>query len=470
MGTPEPSPEIANANTAAVVDLATKRKPRPQPEPLGAVLDLEAKTIVVPAAGVDRVKDVLVAQLRACGVKGFKNPAKAPAALVIARRGREKFERELDLVVFDAALREVADGLPADVVVADPVEVDGRIAADAGTHRVFHLNIERDVVDGVVFRDLVFDVPTPKPVTTADVDACIDGHRRRFTEICPLAPGEAITTGDAVVVSLKADVDGRENPLVIDNALVVVGSNKTAILGLEAACAGHLVGDVFRGRFSWPEVFEPMPVLAGAAGDFDVVVVSAKRRHVPEVDSEFALMLGNHASVEAMRQAIAEDLAECAADAAKNAGAANAIDAMLAANRERLTPAASAVDRAYAAMVADAEAAARSRGQTRDQFVAAVAGDVAKWHDAAKANAVAVAAITRGLRSIAVAEGYVVDDAEITAFFERVARGTSEPPDVYRKRFVKEGRMRAVRDEILRQRAIAAITATRAVPAETSSA
>jgi trigger factor len=149
----------------------------------------------------------------------------------------------------------------------------------------------------------------PTKVTDEQIDAELEGYRRRLTEYKPLE-GRALTAaGDVVLV----DVSGR----VGDNRL----KHRTTAVDLDDERGGPLPGLAtrLRGVPIGPEPLElkytidadtPQAELAGQLVDLRVLIKETREKKIPSLDDEFAKDTGEAETLDGLRAKVRERLVE----------------------------------------------------------------------------------------------------------------------------------------------------------------
>jgi trigger factor len=114
-----------------------------------------------------------------------------------------------------------------------------------------------------------------------------------------------------IVADLRMLVDGAELPSEARKATEVEVVEDKVIPELLTALPGHVVGDVVTADVTLPEE-HPDPELRGKPARLEVTVHGVKEKRVPELTDAVAQELsgGEHATAEALRDAVRADLVE----------------------------------------------------------------------------------------------------------------------------------------------------------------
>lgn len=244
----------------------------------------------------DRAYKALAQQVR---IPGFR-PGKAPAKLIEARVGRDSI---LAQVVNDAL-----PGKYSQAVAETETKAIGQPEIDLEELKygeTITFTAEVDVRPELELPDYATLAVEVDAIAAGDdgVDEQIENLRARFGTL--VGVDRAAQDGDMVSIDLSASVDGE----VVDEASTEglsheVGSGDL-VDGLDEALVGLKAGE--------SKVFTTTLVAGEHAGDeaqVTVTVNSVKERELPELDDEFAQMASEFDTVDELREAFSERVAQ----------------------------------------------------------------------------------------------------------------------------------------------------------------
>lgn len=168
-----------------------------------------------------------------------------------------------------------------------------------------------------------------KPFDQAKLDKALSDLKERYASLQPIDDANhALQMGDACVVNMEgfmATADGQKgeplpNAASGDRVDVILGEGRY-MEGLVEGLLGAKVGDVVEVKVSFPDKLRDK-TLAGKKAVFDVTVLEASKRTVPELTDEFAAKvkagLTAESLVDELRKAVDQE------DAKEYVGARNA--------------------------------------------------------------------------------------------------------------------------------------------------
>ena len=144
-------------------------------------------------------------------------------------------------------------------------------------------------------------------VTAADVDQRIEQIRQQTARV--QKPERPSQTGDLVMARyLKVLVDGVETPAPVPVFQAEIGKGIPAV---DAALTGVLPGQNLSIDFQFPADYAEAEQ-AGKAARYEVAVEGVYERIIPEVNDEWAKLLGPFQNVQEFRERVEKDLQEAA--------------------------------------------------------------------------------------------------------------------------------------------------------------
>ncbi|HEV3031950.1 MAG TPA: trigger factor [Polyangia bacterium] len=373
-------------------------------------------------------------------VAGFR-PGKVPRG-ILEKMYRQQVEEEVARTLVETSLGQAIQENQLEPVA--PPTVD-KLELKAGAPFRFSARVE--VRSQVTPKDYS-GVPLkrrPAKVSDAEVDAELEGYRRRLTEYQPVE-GRAVTAaGDVILV----DVSGR----VGEHKL----KHRTAAVDLDEEEGGPLPGLASRLR-GIPIGTEPVEVkytiaedatqkeLAGKPVDLRVIVKEARQKKVPALDDELAKDTGDAETLEGLRVKVRERLLEVDAQHVRAELAQQLVKEII--KRNDFPIARSLVDRHAQAMVA------RAKRQLQAAGIDAEAMDdgrmLADFRDSAEQEA-------RGtilVQAIAEREGVAASDADVQKRIAELAAARNEAPKKLRADLEREQAMPQFEAQIREQKTL----------------
>lgn len=321
-------------------------------------------TISYTAAEVAERRKQLIGRLAGeVRIEGFR-PGKAPRALLERRYG-EAAQAQAEEALADEGLKEA--------LRQHRIRPFGRVATES---------IQR--TDGLAVT-LAFEVfpavAIPEPasfaiekgdaaVADAEVEEFVGSIARRLGAMQPLSGDETVIEDDAVALDGALSVGGAEvRKLTAFNHLVggypLFGKAPAEVV---AAFAGRKVGDSIAFDTVLPANFVPAEH-AGKPASLGVTIASANRMRPAAIDDELAKKVGS-ADLAAVRTAVRERLAVRKRAELRRKQAEQLVKALIERVPVELPP------KALAGIIADAEAAARTRAAETKEDPAKVVADI----------------------------------------------------------------------------------------------
>lgn len=207
-----------------------------------------------------------------------------------------------------------------------------------------------------------------------------------------------------------------------------------AIRTLDPGASGE-----FEVRF--PEDFDD-PELAGSARRLRIALLEVKRRRLPEIDDRFASEVGDFDSLEALREAVREDLQAHKEEEAERTVRDRLLDSIIEANPFEVPP--GLVERYLERMIEAPEDADPERVQAARRSLKPAAERQIKRQLV--------------LDQLIEAEGLEATEAELEARIARAAETRGESPSALRGRLAREDRLADLRRQISVEKAFESLT------------
>lgn len=242
-------------------------------------------TVAVPAEDVEKEFSTRLARLsKQVKMPGFR-PGKVPLKMVEAHYGSGLLQ-EVAGDLIQSSLREAIgrEGLrPAGSARIEPRQV--------ARGKQLEYIAEIDLFPEIKRLDLA-GVKIERPVaavTPEDVERTLDTIRRQRAGWNVVA--RAARTGDRVVIDFTGLLDGKEFDGGAATGFPLVLGTGALIEDLEAGLVGTKAGDARRLAVKFPADYHHAP-LAGRTVDFEVTVHEVAEAVLPELNAEFAQLLG----------------------------------------------------------------------------------------------------------------------------------------------------------------------------------
>ncbi len=245
--------------------------------------------ISVPVEQIDaEVNNRLVRAARTVRIQGFR-PGKAPMKVVAQHYGaqiRDEVMGETIQMSFGSAVRE------QNLKVAGYPRFEPQHTDDGDAAAQFRFSAVFEVYPEITLGDLSgaeLEVPATE-VTDAEVDKTIDILRKQRTSFKAVTD-RAVQAGDRVIIDFKGTLDGVTfEGGTAENYAVWLGQGQM-LPDFEAAIIGTKDEETKSFDMTFPEDYHGKDV-AGKAVTFEIKVKSIAEPLVPEIDSEFAKVLG----------------------------------------------------------------------------------------------------------------------------------------------------------------------------------
>jgi trigger factor len=269
-----------------------------------------ALKIEVPEDEVNRQFTQAYVELnRQVRIPGFR-PGKAPLSLLEKRYAKvveEDLIRKLIPDYYDKAVRQAG-------FVAVQVEVPPLERAKIKKNAPFSFTATVEIKPSIELRD--YKAPNPislKPdkrvVTDEQVAQALDVLREQHAQLQAAPPGTALGEGDYAVLDVEGFVDSA--PLEgakKEGHLHKVGS-KTPVLGIEVdeALLGKKEGESVEVPQPYPDT-HPDPQLAGKTVVFRMAIKAVKQKKLAALDDEFAKDCGPYSSLEELKTKLRSEM------------------------------------------------------------------------------------------------------------------------------------------------------------------
>jgi trigger factor len=360
-------------------------------------------------------------------IKGFRK-GKVPVHVI-----EERFAHTIDERVLQSLIQEgFQEALRAHELhpIGDPVI--GDVQYQAGESLTFQVEVEI-MPELSLARVGGFRIERPEVIVSdEDVDELVERLRADNAVLEPV--DRQPEDGDVVSVMIRQPEEEEEDEDRKPYRFAL--GEDLAIPDVEDAIRSLTPGGEGTFGVTYPDEFDP-PELAGATRELVIELVDVKTKRLPELDDEFAQGVGDFDSLEALRQAVGEDVEKHREREADEAVRERLIDAVIEANTFEVPP--SLVER-YLDQIIEApedaptdevEAARRSLGPAVERQI--------------KRDLI--------LERLIESEGLAVSEAEVEERLEALGEKGGLSAAEVRKRLAREKRLDALRQQLVTDKA-----------------
>jgi trigger factor len=269
----------------------------------------------------------------------------------------------------------------------------------------------------------------PVKVTKKDVDATIEQLREQQAVLLPV--DRPVQLGDVVTIDVEGEREGEQFPIRKDIVYEASKDSRLPLPGFAEKLEGISRGEEKSFVLSYPADYE-MKELAGKEHAFKVTVKEIKEKKLPEVDDEFAKILGKD-DLASLRQQIQSNLKTRAEDRARAEFEQTAIDKLIELSQVEYPP--FLVEREIDRLL-DEEARHFAEGVTGLENYLKTLNKTMDGHKE-ELRPMASKRVVRSLvlGKLAESEKIEVQDSEIDAEVEKMAQDADKEADDVRKLF-----------------------------------
>lgn len=297
-----------------------------------------------------------------------------------------------------------------------------------------------------------FEAPS---VSDAQVDHQIAHLRERHAILEPTPEGAAADWGHLVTLDIKSTVEGAAFVNQTDADVVLekehLDGRIQVVPGFEEQIVGMKVGG--EKTFSLPV---PDDVTYGQfqekTAEFTVTLKDTRIRTLPDADDALAQTVGDFETIDALRDAIRQDIADAEMREARAAYADRAISTLLETAQIEFPPL--MVDQELDAMLERTDKRLRSQGRNLEQYLKMLGKTRDEYREELRPTA--EERIRRGLllAQIVELEGLTVDESELDAEIGLASAAHGQRTDQVREALSSDTNRESVRLDILTQKAI----------------
>jgi trigger factor len=407
------------------------------------VLDIEVNA--------DRVADALDKAFKKVSAKvnvpGFRK-GKVPRNIFEAKFGVESLYQEaLDIIVPEVYLDAVRE---TGIHPVDRPEVD---VEQFGKGKELKLKAKVTVKPEVElgeYKGIEVDNQDSK-VTDEEIDAELKRLQQRHAELIPAEEGDAAQNGDSTVIDFEGFVDGEAfEGGKAENYSLELGSG-SFIPGFEEQLVGLKKGESKDVVVTFPEEYHAEN-LKGKEALFKVTINDIKRKHLPELDDEFAMDVSEFETLAEFKADLEKKLQE-RKDADSKRAIENSIVEKAAANATVEIPAVM-IDDETEQMLKEYENRLRQQGMSLDMFYQFTGQTADGLKDGWKAEAEQRVRTNLVLEAIAKAESIEVSAEELQAELEQLAPAYNRSAEELQNIMTANGSIFSFREDLVNRKAI----------------
>ncbi|NCN41841.1 trigger factor [bacterium] len=237
-------------------------------------------------------------------IKGFRK-GKAPIATI-----KSLYE---DRVQSDVAQELVQEGYAAALQEHElnPIGYPQVSIQKLSENQPFTFSAEFEVRPDVVVKKFEgLKVEREKLVISDDqVEQILKNIQQNQAETVAVLEDRPLKKGDIAEIDFKGSMNGELLPNgAAEGHLLEIGSNQF-IPGFEESIEGMKVGETKTVNLKFPDEYHEKS-LAGKPVDFEVKLHGIKKKSLPPIDDALAKKIGDHESLELLKEAIREDIKE----------------------------------------------------------------------------------------------------------------------------------------------------------------
>lgn len=398
--------------------------------------------IEVPAEEVDREIEGLVRQYaRQTRIPGFRR-GHAPPSIIRQRFGadlRQEAKERLVTRFHDQAMKERHIHPLHDPVVEE-------LSMEKGEPLKFRTLFEvRPEIELGSYRGLV-SMPPRSEITDEDVEKALQSMRESAGRLVPVDP-RPVEDGDQAVVDVEGRfAEGEGEDFRHESVVIPVGADGT-MTEFSEALRGAAPGDVRTCRVTYPKE-DGAGRLAGKQVDYTLTLREIKRREVPELDDEFAADMGEPEGLTRLRERVREDLGAARQHASERQARESALEKLIESHEFEVPEV--MVEEQLGRQVEEHLHALAARGVDLRTAKIDYAGMREKELPLARRRVKGMLLLDEIVRK----EGLEVTPSDVDARIGREASGMGLAPETLRARLEKGGGVQALKNQILRERAL----------------
>ncbi len=302
-----------------------------------------------------------------------------------------------------------------------------------------------------------------RELTEAEVDERLKTLRENYSTLSPIPEGRGVQKGDQLVVDVSATVDGQSvRQLTVTDYNMELGRD-FFVPGFDDRITGMVPGKTEKISMDLPDDF-PAKDLAGKTADLEVTIKEAKERVLPQLDDDFAKDLGDHESLEQLKESIRENIRELHESETRREVENQLVDKLVE-NHEVKAPE-SMIDQEID----------RALNQTRQQLVSFgvnpqdLPAPTQDQRDRLRPSAEKTVKAGLILRAVGENEGIEISDDELEAAIEKKAEELGYSPDHLKDQLQEHNMLGEMRSSLLQEKIVEFIMEHAAITEKTAPA
>ncbi len=386
--------------------------------------------------------------IKKINIPGFRK-GKAPRKILEQMYGREILLEEALQDAVPKAYQEAVEEAKAEYTVVSNPEYE-MVQTDKGQPFIFKASFEiKPEVQLGQYKELEID-KLPTEIKEEDIDAEINKMQQRYAKLTVVEEVEAIE-GDTVTIDFVGKIDdeafeggtGEDYPLEL-------GSH-TFIPGFEEQLVGVKSGEIKEVSVTFPAEYQAEN-LAGQEAIFTVTVREIKRKELAPLDDEFAKDVSEFATLQELREDIANKLKEAAEKKAEYELRTAAVQ-KAAENAEVEIPAVMIENRVNQ-MINDFAYRLAQQGISFEKYLASTNTQIEDLEKYYQKDAETLVKADLVLEEIAKAEGIKATEEDVAKEIKKVAEHYKQEPEKLREVLEKEGRISSLEFGIMLDKAV----------------
>jgi trigger factor len=305
-------------------------------------------------------------------------------------------------------------------------------------------------------------VPWQAPeVTEEDVEEELARLQKQHAE--EQASEKPAELGDQIVADITATVEGE---VVLENTgreLVLDAESPYPAPGFSEAVVGMQAGETREFALTYPEDHYNADI-AGKEGHFEVHVTEVKTEVLPELDDEFAIMVGDYEDLDDLKAKVRQSLQESAESAAESEFEEAMWQELLEVAEIEYPEV--YVDREVEMMQSQFGSTLQRQGMDLDTFFQLTNSSEEKWRAEIRPQAIEQMKRRLILAEVVHDQELAVDDDEIKAEIKEALEPLGEQADEMRELLESENGRLSIEDSLLRQKAMEYLKSVVRVEAE----
>jgi trigger factor len=398
----------------------------------------------------EEVEQALEAAVRALAkqvrIPGFRK-GKIPREVIVQRVGMEGIVHQmLDERLSDwyqEAIRE------SGIEPVDRPEVDFEDAPESGKSFTFQATVQvMPKPELGEYKGL--EVPRlHAEVADEEVDRQVDRLREEFAEL-RVVEGRPVQEGDFVTMDFAGTVEGEPVEQAAATDYVLEVGSQQLLPDLEQALVGMAAGEEKQAPVSFPEDYHAED-LRGKTVDFEVKVKEVKEKVLPSLNDDFAKDVSEFETLLELRLDIRKKL-QSSRDTAVERQYRSAAVKQAADNATVELPEA-VIDQQAGEMVEEFAHSLAHQGTDLGRFLEMTGQNVERLLSDVRPQAEDQVRQTLVLEAVAEAEGLELVEEELEKRFDEMAAVARMEPAQFRSALEESGKMRSVRQQLLREKA-----------------